>query len=248
LLTRSRLRKPDFGAGFPAQRVTTALDWEDRVLAPRTLEMLGEIRTWLDHGPALLKDPEFAARIAPGFRSLFSGPPGTGKTLSAGVLGKVTGRDVYRIDLSQVVSKYVGETEKNLERVFRKAQHRDWILFFDEADALFGKRSEVGHAHDRWANQEVSYLLQRVEDFPGVVLLATKLQASLDSGFVRRFQSIIKFAMPNRTQRRRLWQDGFSSRLKLEDEAGLQALSDQSELSGASIMNVARLGSTKPPS
>src|SRR5690606_39487670 len=109
---------------------------------------------------------------------------------------------VYRIDLSQVVSKYIGETEKNLEKVFRKAENKNWILFFDEADALFGKRSNVQNSHDKYANQEVSYLLQRVEDFPGLIILASNFKSNIDQAFIRRFNAIIHFPMPNRKSTR----------------------------------------------
>src|SRR5690606_11585436 len=123
--------------------------------------------------------------IKPGYRTLFYGPPGTGKTLTAMLLGKEFQRNVFRIDLSQVVSKYIGETEKNLEKIFQRAANKEWILFFDEADALFGKRTSVKDAHDRYANQEVSYLLQRVEDFPGLVILASNYKNNIDKAFVR---------------------------------------------------------------
>src|SRR5665811_1345635 len=114
-------------------------------------------------------------------------------------------RDVYRIDLSQVVSKFIGETEKNLEKIFNKAESKDWILFFDEADALFGKRSNVNNAHDKYANQEVSYLLQRVEDFAGLIILASNFKSNIDQAFVRRFNAIIHFPMPNASERHKIW-------------------------------------------
>ena len=128
-------------------------------------------------------------RVKPGYRALFHGPPGTGKTLTATLLGKHTGRPVFRIDLSRVVSKYIGETEKNLSRLFDKAEHKDWILFFDEADALFGKRTEIRDAHDKYANQEVAYLLQRIESYAGLVILATNQRGNIDEAFLRRFQA-----------------------------------------------------------
>ena len=127
---------------------------------------------------------------------LFHGPPGTGKTLTAGLLGKIAQKDVYRIDLSMVISKYIGETEKNLARLFDKAERKDWILFFDEADSLFGKRGQVKDAHDKYANQEVSYLLQRVEAYNGLVILASNFKNNIDEAFLRRFQSIIYFPLP----------------------------------------------------
>ena len=134
--------------------------------------------------------------VSGGYRVLFHGPPGTGKSMTVRLLGKNSGRDVFRVDLSQVVSKYIGETEKNLSRIFDKAELRDWILFFDEADALFGKRTDIKDAHDRFANQEISFLLQRIEDFSGLVILATNLKSNLDEAFLRRFQSVVYFNVP----------------------------------------------------
>jgi SpoVK/Ycf46/Vps4 family AAA+-type ATPase len=157
------------------------------------------------------------------------------------LLGRLTGLPVYRIDLSKVVSKYIGETEKNLASLFDHAQHGNWILFFDEADSLFGKRTETRNANDRAANQQVSYLLQRIEDFPGVVILATNLRAQLDEAFTRRFQSVTLFRMPNAEQRLRLWQDNFADKpYRLAPDIDLRALAQAHELSGGSIINVLR--------
>ncbi len=124
---------------------------------------------------------------------LFTGSSGTGKTMAAEIIANELKLDLYRIDLSQLVSKYIGETEKNLEQVFRKAENKDWILFFDEADALFGKRSKVKDSHDRYANIEVNYLLQRIENFPGLVILATNKKTNLDNAFLRRLRFTVKF-------------------------------------------------------
>jgi SpoVK/Ycf46/Vps4 family AAA+-type ATPase len=181
-----------------------------------------------------------ARRMRPGFTSLFFGPPGTGKTLAACVLGKLCNCEVYRIDLSMVVSKYIGETEKNLSRVFDQAEHRNWILFFDEADALFGKRTQVSDAHDRYANQEVSYLLQRIEEFSGVVILASNIRANIDDAFLRRFQSVVQFPMPRAAERLRLWREAFPERATLDAQLDCSRLAERHELSGGTIMNVAR--------
>lgn len=136
---------------------------------------------------------------------MFSGPPGTGKTLTAALLGKSTGRDVYRVDLSMVVSKYIGETEKNLSRVFDAASYKEWILFFDEGDALFGKRTEASSSNDRHANQLTGYLLQKIEDFPGTVIVATNLKSNMDEAFTRRFQNMVHFTIPGPEERLQLW-------------------------------------------
>ncbi len=203
--TTGLAHRPTFGSDFPAKRLTMRLDWDDLVLPRQTLHDVGEIVAWTEHGPSLLDDRSFGRMIRPGYRSLFYGAPGTGKTLTASLLGKSTGLDVYRVDLSMIVSKWIGETEKNLASVFDQAEGNDWILFFDEADALFGKRTQVSGAHDRYANQEVSYILQRVEDFTGVVILASNLKGNIDDAFARRFQSMIHFPMPGPEERLRLW-------------------------------------------
>jgi len=158
-------------------------------------------------------------------------------------LGKHTGRDVYKIDLSMIVSKYIGETEKNLSNVFRQAEHKNWILFFDEADALFGKRTSLNDAHDRYANQEVSYLLQRIEVFDGIVILASNMKSNLDDAFTRRFESIIHFPMPKPSERIKLWQKGFSKASVLEDKVKLDQIAKEFKLSGGAIMNVIRYSS-----
>lgn len=240
LLTSGESYKPDFSTGFPAKRLTTALNWDDLVVTDDIMEELEEISIWLRHGRTLLDDWGFKGKVKPGYRVLFSGPPGTGKTLAATLLGKTVGRDLYRIDLSMVVSKYIGETEKNLAGVFDRAENSDWILFFDEADALFGKRTSTSDAHDRHANQEVSYLLQRIEDFPGLVILATNFKSNLDEAFARRFQLSVNFQKPEYEQRLRLWRNAFTAPCELAEDVNLEKLAWEHELTGAAIMNVLR--------
>jgi hypothetical protein len=235
--------KPAFGADFPARPIHTTLDWEHLVLPDTTLEQLEELKRWIRHGGALLDDWSMRDKLRPGFVSLFHGAPGTGKTLSASLIGKHCGCEVYKLDLSMIVSKYIGDTEKNLARVFDQAEHKRWILFFDEADALFGSRTRIGDARDRYANQEVSFLLQRVEDFSGVVILASNLKANIDDAFMRRFQSVVYFPMPGPRERLRIWRDAFSSKARLEPEIDLAALAERFELSGGTIMNVVRYAS-----
>lgn len=231
---------PGFGVNFPARRLETAMEWDELVLDPYTVSQVMEIKSWIEHGNVLLHELELIRKLNPGFRTLFYGPAGTGKTLTASLLGKVSEREVYYIDLSMVISKYIGETEKNLEKVFEQAEHKDWILFFDEADALFGKRTKITDAHDRYANQEVSYLLQRVENYYGVVILATNLRSNMDEAFTRRFQSIIHFPMPKQEERYRIWNQGFSPKTRLAEDVGLRRIAAEYELSGGSIMNVIR--------
>ena len=223
-----------------ATRVGTGLDWDDLVLPATTLAQLDDIGLWLSHGQRLLHDWGFARRIGPGHVSLFHGPPGTGKTLSACLIGQRCGREVHRVDLSLVVSKYIGETEKNLARLFDAAEREGWILFFDEADALFGKRTSVSDAHDRYANQEVSYLLQRIEAFDGVVILASNLRHNIDDAFLRRFQSVVQFPLPKPPERLRLWREGIPRAVRPDPALDLPRLAQQHELSGGTIVNVLR--------
>jgi SpoVK/Ycf46/Vps4 family AAA+-type ATPase len=173
---------------------------------------------------------------------LFYGPPGTGKTLTASLIGDTVGADVYRIDLSMVVSKYIGETEKNLANVFDQAESKNWILFFDEADALFGKRTQASSSNDRHANQEISYLLQRVEDFPGVVILASNIKANIDEAFSRRFQSVVYFPMPDAEHRLLLWKRILGNLKNLPLDISFKRLAESYELSGGAITNVVRYG------
>jgi len=225
---------------LPAQRIDSGLEWSDLVLPAATLSQLEEVRDWLQYGHRLLGELGLGARLRPGYTCLFHGPPGTGKTLSASLLGKLCAREVHRVDLSMVVSKYIGETEKNLARLFDLAAQRDWILFFDEADALFGQRTRVDSAHDRYANQEVSYLLQRIEDFPGVVILSSNLRGNIDDAFIRRFQSVIAFPMPQAAERLRLWQECLPAQLQRDDRLRLDRLAERYEIAGGTIVNVVR--------
>jgi SpoVK/Ycf46/Vps4 family AAA+-type ATPase len=179
-----------------------------------------------------------AKKIRPGYRALFHGSPGTGKTLTATLLGKYTDRQVFRIDLSTVVSKFIGETEKNLASLFDRAKNREWILFFDEADALFGKRTSVKDSHDRYANQEVSYLLQRVEEFDGLIILASNFKANLDESFLRRFNAIIRFPFPRESERVMIWRKSFPENMQFENNLDLPEMLGRFELTGGSIINV----------
>lgn len=232
--------RPRYSSTFPAKHLQTPLEWDDLVLeAPLKAQVL-ELSSWMSSEAIVLGEWQMARLFKPGYRALFHGPPGTGKTLCASLIGKKVSRPVYRIDLSQVVSKYIGETEKNLANLFNIAEHKNWILFFDEADALFGKRTATKDAHDRYANQEVSYLLQRIEDFPSLVILATNLKANIDDAFARRFQSILYFPVPGPLQRLELWENAFGDNLPLEAEVDLKQLAREYEISGGDIVNVVR--------
>lgn len=245
LLTLGEHRKPQFSAEFPAKLLTTGMEWEDLVLSENILNELSEIEAWILNRDTLMKDWGMEKILKPGYKTLFHGPPGTGKTLTATLLGKKTGRDVYRIDLSQTVSKYIGETEKNLAKVFDRAENKEWILFFDEADALFGNRTATRDAHDRFANQQVSYLLQRIEDHNGLVILASNLKNNIDNAFLRRLQSLIHFPMPGYEERLELWENSFSESAELEKKIDLQEIARKYELSGGTIINVVQHSSLK---
>ncbi len=238
LFTTGKITRPKLSSDFPAQLITTQLEWQDLVLQDKTLEEIKEIETWLKYNASLLKDWNMAGKIKPGYRVMFHGPPGTGKTLTACLLGKYTGRDVFRIDLSLVVSKYIGETEKNLSKLFNKASNKDWILFFDEADSIFGKRTNVRDAHDKYANQEVSYLLQRIESHAGLVILATNMKANIDSSFTRRFNSFVEFDNPGFVEREKLWKNYLPEGVALEKSVNVGDLARNFDLTGANIVNV----------
>ena len=233
--------KPVFGSGFPASLLESKMEWTDIVLSPQTERDLRMIQHWLTYHNRLESDTNLGKRTKPGYRALFYGPPGTGKTLTASLLGKEYGLDVYRIDLSLVVSKYIGETEKNLQYIFDTA--KNWILFFDEADALFGKRTNVQSAHDRFANQEVSYLLQKVEEHPGLVILATNFRNNMDQAFLRRFQSVVSFNLPTEQERLKLWNNTMPSDIPWNKEISLNELARKYELTGAAILNIVQAAS-----
>jgi AAA+ superfamily predicted ATPase len=237
-LTLGTVSKPRFSMDFPAEHIETGMEWDDLVLQEETRQQIREIEDWIRHHDTLLDDWGMKKKIRPGYRALFYGPPGTGKTLTATLLGKQTGKDVFRIDLSRVISKYIGETEKNLARLFDKAENKQWILFFDEADALFGKRTNIRDAHDKYANQETAYLLQRIESYNGLVILASNRRTNLDEAFSRRFQAIIHFPMPQPDERHTLWLKTLPPQMKISEEIDWQVIADRYELSGACILNI----------
>ena len=173
-----------------------------------------------------------------GVNALFAGPSGTGKTLAAEIVACELGLDLFRIDLSAVVSKYIGETEKNLDRVFAAATNANAVLFFDEAEALFGKRSEVKDAHDRYANIEIAYLLQKIEQFDGLAILATNLKQNLDEAFTRRLTFCVNFAFPEEAERLRLWQTLWPAAASRAADVDFAALAREYRVSGGNIRNI----------
>jgi len=231
---------PDYSANFPAKQLETKMEWDDLILSYNTNEALNELCLWLKHKHNLILLENVNKRVKPGYRTLFYGPPGTGKTLAASLIGKRFGLPVYRVDLSMVVSKWVGETEKNLQQLFNMAEHKDWILFFDEADSLFGKRTSTSSSNDRYANQEVSYLLQRIEDYPGLIILASNLKSNMDAAFMRRFQSTVLFPMPDEDTRRQLWEHSFPHDFELDEEINIREIAKKYEIAGGAITNVIR--------
>jgi hypothetical protein len=223
-----------------ARKVELGYGFDDLVLPPDRLAQLRELLAHVAHRVRVFEDWGFARKHpqSTGLSALFAGPPGTGKSMAAGVIARELALDLYRIDLSTVVSKYIGETESNLDRVFSAAERSNAILFFDEADALFGKRTEIRDAHDRYANLEVSYLLQRMEDYDGVVILASNLRNNIDKAFARRIRFTIEFPMPDEAERLRIWEQVWPEELPRDPDLDFAGLAARFDLSGSGIRNV----------
>ncbi|MEM7330539.1 MAG: ATP-binding protein [Chloroflexota bacterium] len=222
-----------------ARKITPRFGWNDLVLPPDPVEILREIVATVAGRAIVMETWGVGKKLAnAGVTVLFAGPPGTGKTMGAEVIAGELGLDLFKIDLSGVISKYIGETEKNLERIFNEAQSSNAILFFDEADSIFGKRSEVKDAHDRYANIEVSYLLQRMEAYDGVTILATNLRANLDEAFTRRIQFAIDFPFPESPDRLRIWQTLFPPHVPRDEGLDFELLADRFKLAGGNIRNI----------
>ena len=222
-----------------AERIDARATWDDIVLPDDALAQLRELCQRVEYRERVMHDWGFARRSSRGLgtAALFAGPSGTGKTMAAEVIANALGLDLYRIDLAGVVSKYIGETEKNLDKIFAAAEND--ILFFDEADALFGKRSEVRDSHDRYANLEISYLLQKMEQYPGITILATNLRQNLDEAFVRRLAFIVQFPFPDEAMRRRILDSVWPATVRLDDDVQLDILAKHLKFSGGSIRNIA---------
>jgi SpoVK/Ycf46/Vps4 family AAA+-type ATPase len=225
--------------GELAERLEPRFGWDDLVLPHRPLEVLQSISGYLRHRDLVLSEWGYEGTVGrtQGIKALFAGESGTGKTLAAQVLARELGLELYRIDLATVISKYIGETEKNLNEVFDAAEGSNAILFFDEADALFGKRSEVRDAHDRYANIEVAYLLQKMEGYPGAVILATNLRQNVDDAFLRRLDFIVDFPFPDNADRARIWHLLLPGAAPVGDDVDVEFLADRFRLSGGAIRN-----------
>jgi hypothetical protein len=221
-----------------AKRIRPRRRWDDLVLAPDKLAQLKELVSRYQHRDVVHEEWGFPAFPSAGLVALFSGQSGTGKTLAAEIIAGELGLDLYKLDLSAVVSKYIGETEQNLERVFSAASAGNLVLFFDEADSLFGKRSEVTDARDRYANIEVSYLLQRLESYDGLVVMATNFQKNIDEAFVRRIHVSIEFPVPEEPERQLIWRSAFPSTAPM-GELDWEFLARQFKLAGGAIKNAA---------
>ena len=227
--------------GALAQKIEPLYTWLDIVLPADQMDQLAAICSFVKHRARVYHDWGFDRKLSlgKGLNVLFAGPSGAGKTMAAEIIANELGLDLYKIDLSTVVSKYIGETEKNLARVFDEAETSNAILFFDEADALFGKRSEVKDAHDRYANIEISYLLQKMEAYEGVVILATNLRRNLDDAFARRMALTITFPLPEEEDRLRIWQRVWPPETPLAADVDLAFMARQFKFTGGNIKNVA---------
>jgi SpoVK/Ycf46/Vps4 family AAA+-type ATPase len=220
-----------------ATRIRPTRGWDDLALDAERMTSVREIAVRCRQRDTVFGKWGFSPEPSTGVVALFAGPSGTGKTLAAEVIAADLGIDLYKIDLANLVSKYIGETEKNLSRVFDAAEASNVALFFDEADALLGKRSAVSDAHDRYANIEVAYLLQRLERYEGLVVLATNLAKNIDPAFLRRLHVMVEFPMPGGPERRRIWARGLPKGAPVADDLDLDALADQFEVSGGTIRN-----------
>jgi SpoVK/Ycf46/Vps4 family AAA+-type ATPase len=214
--------------------------WDDIVLPPEKLRQLRGIAAWVRFRRQVHEDWGFGHKLSrgKGLNVLFTGPSGTGKTMAAEILAHELGLDLLQIDLSSVVSKYIGETEKNLSAIFREAEQSQALLFFDEADSLFGKRTEVKDAQDRFANIEVNYLLQRVEQYEGIVVLATNLQRNIDDAFLRRIKEVVDFPFPDDKLRQGIWRSHFPPEAPKADDIDFDFLSSHFKLTGGNIKNI----------
>jgi len=224
-----------------AQPLPSRPGWDDIVLPPDELRRLKEIASAVRNRDRVMEEWGFGPKVSagPGVNAIFFGPSGTGKTMAASILAGELGIAIYRVDLSRVVSKYIGETERNLDALFDEARRSFALLFFDEAEALFGKRSEVKDAHDRYANIEVAYLLQRMEQFEGIAILATNLRTHMDTAFLRRLQFAVEFPLPTTADRLRIWRQVWPASAMLGDDLDLEFMAARLELAGGHIRNVA---------
>ncbi len=224
-----------------ARKIDPKYTLSDIVLPPDQLAQLKEIGNQSKYRHIVYGTWGFDRKLSygKGLTALFGGPSGTGKTMAAEIIANELKLELYKIDLSQVVSKYIGETEKNLNKIFAEAESSNAILFFDEADAIFGKRSEVKDAHDRYANIEIGYLLQKMEEYEGITILASNLKQNIDDAFVRRMRFIVEFPFPDKKLREQIWRNIFPKNASVSEEIDYKFLSERFELTGGNINNIA---------
>jgi ATP-dependent 26S proteasome regulatory subunit len=224
-----------------SRKIEPKYNWHDIILPKDQTEQLHEICSYVKYYYTVYDGWGFEHKLSTGkgLNVLFSGPSGTGKTMAAEIIANELGLDLYKIDLSAIVSKYIGETEKNLDRIFQEGQTSNAILFFDEADALFGKRSEVRDSHDRYANIEIAYLLQKMDEYEGAVILATNLRKNMDEAFARRMHFTVEFPTPEEADRHRIWQNIFPREAPLAADIDLSFLARQFKITGGNIKNIA---------
>jgi SpoVK/Ycf46/Vps4 family AAA+-type ATPase len=223
------------------RRIEPTYGWDDIVLADQSRQLLRAIPMHVLQAGRVLEEWGFARRVpyGQGVAALFSGPSGTGKTMAAQIIARELGVDLLQVDLSKTISKYIGETEKNLDRIFEAAEQAGAVLLFDEADAIFGKRTEIKDAHDRYANVEVAYLLQRMESFRGLAILTTNFKQNIDSAFVRRLRFVVNFVLPNASERHRIWRKAFPGGAPLAPDVDVSFLARRLQIPGGSIQNIA---------
>jgi len=227
--------------GALARKITPCYTWQDIILPADRLAQLQELCGHVTYRQRVFEVWGFNRRIVlgRGLSILFVGPSGTGKTMAAEIIAGELGLEIYKIDLSCVVSKYIGETEKNLSHIFQEAEQANSILFFDEADAIFGKRSEVKDSHDRYANIEVNYLLQKMEEHEGIVILASNFQKNIDEAFTRRIRFVVEFPFPDEQYRYRIWKSVFPQDTSLSADIDFDFLAEKFRMAGGSIKNIA---------
>jgi AAA+ superfamily predicted ATPase len=232
----------EFSTDFPVNLLTTDQEWDELIVEPHVLDQLEDFVDWHQQKDIIHKNDE---SVKQGYLALFYGPPGTGKTMAASLLGKRCNLPVYRIDVSMIISKWVGETGKNIKRLFSKVKQRECILFFDEADSLFGARTGVDDAQDKYSNQEIATLLMEIEEYKGMSILATNLERNIDKAFRRRLQSQIFFDRPAAALRRRLWEQYMPQGFTLHEHIDLDKVARRMDVTGANIRNIYKMCAAK---
>ncbi|SER66877.1 ATP-binding protein [Pedobacter rhizosphaerae] len=240
LLTTGKRPKPLYSVSLPAKQLITQLNQQDLIVGKKVREQIREIHNWLLHQQTIMQDWGMSRLLKPGYCSLFYGPPGTGKTLAAMLIAKSVQQDIYRVDLTLLASKYIGETEKNINKLFEKAKAQNWILYFQETEALFGKRTAGSNSSGQYPQLHTAFLRQCIEDYPGLIIISADLKANVDEAFLRISQSIIHFPLPNPAQRLQLWQQALPGQLHLCEDIDLSDIAQEFELSGADIINIIR--------